>query len=107
MGIAHGSYRRIEGETVATLSGRLLADLLRDGSVNIVFVPNEAGGTAQPLLARNLADAEQDFVSAFGFTPQKARILIGELTSKKHVGAATSVDDAVARKLIVRRTASG
>ena len=91
---------------MATISGRLLVDLLGDGSVKIVFVPNEAEGSAQPLLAKNLADAEQDFVSTFGFTPQKGRILIGELTSKKHVEAATSIDEAVARKLFVRRTAS-
>jgi hypothetical protein len=91
---------------MATISGRLVADLLGDGSVNTVFLPNEAEGTAQPLLAKNLAVAEQDFVSTFSFTPQKAKILIGELNSKKHVEAATSIDEAVVRKLFVRWTAS-
>jgi len=53
---------------MAHIAGRLLADLHPNGTVRIVFIASDGGGTETPFTAENLEAAEIVFMTC-GLTP--------------------------------------
>src|SRR5260370_34622593 len=75
-GACSGGLDSFEEIAMADISGKLMADLLPNGTVRIVFVPTLGGGNEAPLTVKNLTTAEKEFVSTFGLTTVRAsRIL--------------------------------
>ena len=56
---------------MAIVAGALNARLLTNGTVQTCFTPKN-GVELQPLLAKNLDTAEQDFIRTYGLTPAEA-----------------------------------
>jgi len=82
---------------MAHIAGRLLADLHPNGTVRIVFIASDGGGTETPFTAENLEAAEIVFMTC-GLTPERASALRAELDRNKGVSVETSLDEAVAAK---------
>ena len=80
------------------ITGRLLADLHPNGTVRFVFIVHIGGGNEAPLTAKNLDEAETDFVRRCGLTSERAAELRAELDQNKVVAVETSIDTAVAAK---------
>jgi hypothetical protein len=80
---------------MARIPGRLLADLLPNGTVRENFLPDKTRGSAKPILSKDIGTAEKDFRETFGLTPGRAIALANELGSEKHVDIACDVDGAV------------
>jgi hypothetical protein len=89
---------------MAEITGRLLATLHTNGTVQMTFAPNMGGGNMSPLLAKNLDCAEEDFVRTFGLTLAKAAALRAELEQRKTADVVTSIDVELAATLCVPRT---
>lgn len=81
---------------MAEINGKLMADLLPNGKVRIVFVPTLGGGNEAPLTVKNLAIAEKEFVNTFGVTPFGAAWIRAEVERKKFFCIYVSLDEAVA-----------
>ena len=88
-------------DRVATTSGRLMADVLSDGTVNIVFLAVGGAGNASPVKANNLAAAEKMFVTC-GFTAELAAAMCEELARNHFVSVETSVNEEIAGKFQYR-----
>ena len=61
-----GAY---EENPMSVITGRLLINLLSNGTVRIMFIANNGGGNAAPLTVRNLDIAEGAFIRTFCLTP--------------------------------------
>jgi hypothetical protein len=81
---------------MAEIKGKLMADLLPNGTVRIAFVPCVGGGNEAPLTAKNLTTAEKEFVSTFGVSPVGAAWMRAEVERNKIFCIHVSLDDAVA-----------
>jgi hypothetical protein len=78
------------------ITGKLLAELHPNGTVQIVFIAHTGGGNEAPLTVKNLDTAEMDFVKTCGLMPERAAELRAELDRNKVVSVETSVDASVA-----------
>jgi len=78
-----------------------MADVLSDGTVNIVFLAIVGAGNASPLKAKNLAAAEKLFM-ACGLTAELAAAMREELTRNNFVSVETSVNEEIAGKFQYR-----
>ena len=87
------------------IDGRIQVDLLKNGEVQTVFFASNTGGNSQPMLAKNLDVAEEDWVTTFGLTPKAAAALRADLEQNENANAETSIDVALAATLCVPRTA--
>jgi hypothetical protein len=88
-------------DRLAKISGRLMADMLSDGSVNIVFLAIMGAGNSSPIKAKNLAAAEKVFRTC-GLTAELAAELREELTRNYFVSVETRVNEEVASKFKYR-----
>jgi len=95
-GACSGGLASFEEIAMADISGKLMADLLPNGTVRIVFVPTLGGGNEAPLTVKNLTTAEKEFVSTFGVTPVGAAWIRAEVERKKFFCIYLSLDEAVA-----------
>jgi hypothetical protein len=78
-----------------------MADVLSDGTVNIVFLAIMGAGNASPVKAKNLAAAEKVFMTC-GLTAELAAAMREELTRNNFVSVETSVNEEVASKFEYR-----
>jgi hypothetical protein len=85
------------------ITGRLLLDLLPNGTVQMVFAPNGSDGNAQPLLAKTIYDAKSDLASFFEFTPANADSQISRLEETRHIDLAIAIDAAKVPSLFQAR----
>jgi hypothetical protein len=76
------------------VTGRLLVDLLPNGTVQMAFAPNGSDGNARPLLARTIYDAQSDLASYFEFTPAHADAQIARLVETRHIDLVIAIDAA-------------
>ena len=81
---------------MAEINGKLMADLLPNGTVRIIFVPILGGGNETPLTVKNLTTAEKELVNTFGVTPVGAAWIRTEVERKKFFCIYVSLDEAVA-----------
>ena len=81
---------------MSVITGRLLINLLPNGTVRIMFIANNGGGNAAPLTVRNLDIAEGAFIRTFCLTPERALELRAELERNKVFCIQMSPDNAVA-----------
>ena len=88
-----GSY---EENPMSVITGKLLIDLLPNGTVRIRLIANNGGGNVAPFTARNLEIAEGAFIRTFGLTPERALELRAELERNKEFCIQMCSDDAVA-----------
>src|SRR6266699_2801274 len=86
----------VKEKSMAEIEGKLIADLLPNGTVRIVFVPRAGGGNEVPLTVVNLTTAEKEFVSTFGVTPVGAAWMRAEVERNKIFSICVSLDDTVA-----------
>jgi len=87
------SYEEI---AMAEITGKLVAALLSNGTVRIVFVPHDGGGNEAPFIAKNLTTAEKEFVSTFGVTPVGAAWIRAEVERNKSFCIHVSLDETIA-----------
>jgi hypothetical protein len=85
-----------EENPMAEINGKLMADLLPNGTVRVVFVPRLGSGNEAPLTVKNLPTAEREFVSTFGITPFGAAWIRGEVERNKVFCILVDIDDKVA-----------
>ena len=83
---------------MAEIEGKLMADLLPNGTVRIVFVPSVGGGNEALLTIKNLPTAETEFVSTFGVTPVGAAWIRAEVERNKSFCIHVSLDETIAAK---------
>ncbi len=88
---------------MANVTGRLILNLTGGGDVQIMFLPNEGAGKANPMFTKDMGYAEEDIKNLFGVHPQRAKELIAELESKGHAAGVISVDEGVAKKFFSSR----
>src|SRR5580700_8367645 len=69
---SHSTTEFEEGNYMAQITGRLIMNLLPNGSVTIAFMPNMGGENMNPIVARNIDGAQDALVKAFGQTPVRA-----------------------------------
>jgi hypothetical protein len=81
---------------MSEVTGRLIADLLPNGTVRTVFLQYVGGGNERPLMTKNLDNAEEEFINALGLTPDKALALRAQLERDKMVDTVITVDVEVA-----------
>jgi hypothetical protein len=86
----------VKEKPMAEIEGKLMADLLPNGAVRIVFVPSVGGGNEAPLTVENLPTAEKEFVSTFGVTPVGAAWMRAEVERNKIFSIYVSLNDTVA-----------
>ena len=84
---------------MAEIEGKLMADLLPNGTVRIVFVPSVGGGNEAPLTVENLPTAEKEFVSTFGVTPVGAAWMRAEVERNKSFCIHVSLDETIAARV--------
>lgn len=80
---------------MTNITGRFSADLLPNNTVEMQFSPDV--GDAHQIGAKNIDDAESDFILLFGLSPNDAKEQVAELVDKKHIdfaAAAVSIDEA-------------
>jgi hypothetical protein len=82
---------------MAKIPGRLIADLLSDGTVRLVFLPADADGNASSIKARDIDAAELLFLNC-GLSVERAAGLRDEVSRNKVAGVDVSVDEEVAAK---------
>ena len=87
------SYKEI---AMTEITGRLVAALLSNGTVRIVFVPYDGGGNEAPFIVQNLIAAEKEFVSTFGVTPVGAAWIRAEVERNKSFCIHVSLDETIA-----------
>jgi hypothetical protein len=78
-----------------------MADMLSDGTVNIVFLAILGAGNASPVKAKNLDEAEKIFI-ACGLTAELAAAMREELARNHFVSVETIVDEDIASKFQYR-----
>ena len=88
-----GAYKE---NPMSVITGRLLINLLPNGTVRIMFIANNGGGNTAPLTVRNLDEAERAFIRTFCLTPERALELRAELERNKVFCIQMSPDNAVA-----------
>jgi len=81
---------------VTDVSGRLITDLHPNGIVRFVFLQRAGADYERPLMAKNLDNAEEEFINALGLTPDKALALRAQLERDKMVDTVITVDTQVA-----------
>jgi hypothetical protein len=91
--------RALDG--LAKISGRLMAYVLSDSTVNIVFLAVVGAGNASPVKAKNVAAAEKVFLSC-GLTAELAAAMCEELSRNHFVSIETSVNEEIAGKFQYR-----
>jgi hypothetical protein len=84
------------GEIMAEVIGRLITDLVPNGTVRMVFIASVGGGYERPHTAKNLDIAEKEFINTLRLTPEKAAALRAELARNKIADTVMSVDAEVA-----------
>jgi hypothetical protein len=87
------------------INGRIEVDLLENDEVRTIFFASNTGGISQPMLAKNLDVAEEDWVTTFGLTPMAATALRADLEQNKTASAGTIIDVELAATLCVPRIA--
>jgi hypothetical protein len=85
------------------ISGTLQVSTLPDGEVETIFSASNALGDSQPIRAKNLDIAEEDWVTTFGLTPATAARLRAELQQNETASAETKIDPELAATLCVPR----
>ena len=78
---------------MAKIDGKLMANLLPNGTVRVVFVPRLGSGNEAPLTVKDLTTAEAELVSTFGVTPFGAAWIREEVEHNKAFSIIVSVDD--------------
>ena len=81
---------------MAEITGKLVAALLSNGTVRIIFVPHDGGGNEAPFIVKNLTTAEKEFVSTFGVTPVGAAWIRAEVERNKSFCIHVSLDETIA-----------
>jgi hypothetical protein len=92
--------RRILDDLVK-IPGRLMADILSDGTVSILFLARVGGGNASPITVKDLNAAEKIFI-ACGLTAELSAAVRSELTRNNFASVDTSIDEAMASKFQYR-----
>lgn len=87
------------------VDGMFEARVLQNQNVEYIFTPNHGSGNARPILASGVESVENDLVTTFGFSLEKAKAAVVELKEKGVLNMAASVDAAVLPKLVVQRSA--
>ena len=85
------------------INERIEVDLLENGEVQTVFFAANTGGNSQPMRAKNLNVAEEDWVTTFGLTPTAAAALRADLEQNETASAETKIDPELAATLCVPR----
>ena len=78
-----------------------MADVLSDGTVNIVFLAIGGAGNASPVKAKNVVAAEKVFMTC-GLTAELAAAMREELTRNSFVSVEAIVDEDIASKFQYR-----
>ena len=86
---------------MAKIPGRLIADLLPNRTVRIVFLPDSGEGSGYPVKETTLDKAELFFM-ACGLSAEDATTLWAEMCDNKVAGADTVVDEELAAKFLLR-----
>ena len=69
-------------------------------AVIFVFNPGHVGAGSNPLLSKNIETAQEDLVSTWGFTSNKARVAVEELKLNGFVEREVDVDAGMVAKLL-------
>lgn len=91
---AHASMVHI----MAQIPGSLIVDLHPNGTVRMVFLPRVGDRNASPLIAKNLDEAELDFINTCGLTIERAAALRAEVTRNGVATVETSIDEGMVAK---------
>jgi hypothetical protein len=102
---SHSTTEFEEGNYMAQITGRLIMNLLPNGSVTIAFMPNMGGENMNPIVARNIDGAQDALVKAFGQTPVRAGWIRADLEREGTVQGVISIDLELAATLCVTRIA--
>lgn len=86
-----------------TVTGRLLIDLLQNGTVQMTFAPNGADGNARPILSKNVHYAQSDLTSLFEIAAANAEAQIARLQQDRHVDLVVAIDGAKVPSLFQAR----
>ena len=89
---------------MSEINGRLIMNLLPNGTVTTAFVPNMGGENMRPIVARNLDGAEDDLVKTFGQTPARAAWIRADLEREGTVRGVICIDVELAATLCVSRS---
>jgi hypothetical protein len=79
------------------IPGRLIADLLPDGTVRLVFLPMSGDKDASPVKAKDIEAAEFLFLNC-GLSVESAAALRTEVSLNKVAAMDTVVDEEIAAK---------
>jgi hypothetical protein len=82
---------------MAKISGRLVVDMLPDGTVRLIFLPTVNQQNASPVTVEDLYAAELLFMTC-GLTADRAAALRAEVNRNKVATTDVSVDEEVAAK---------
>jgi hypothetical protein len=82
---------------MAKIPGRLIVDLLPDGTVRLMFLPTSGDGNACPITAKDIDAAEFLFLNC-GLSVERAAALRVEVSRNKVARVDTTVDKEVAAK---------
>jgi hypothetical protein len=82
---------------MAKISGRLVVDMLPDGTVRLIFLPIVNQHNASPVTVEDLYAAELLFMTC-GLTADRAAALRAEVKRNKVASTDVSVDEEVAAK---------
>jgi hypothetical protein len=82
---------------MAKIPGRLIVDLLPDGTVRLMFLPTSGDGNACPITAKDIDAAEFLFLNC-GLSVESAAALRAEVSRNKVASVETSVDEDVAAR---------
>jgi hypothetical protein len=87
----------IESARMAKIPGKLVVDMLPDGTVRLVFLPSIGDRNASPVKAKDLDAAEVLFLTC-GLRPDRAALLRAEVKQNRVASVDVSVDGEVAAK---------
>src|SRR5580692_4651358 len=86
---------------MAEITGRLIMNVLPNGTVTTAFVPNMGGENMNPIVAQNLGYAEDALVKTFGQTPARAAWIRADLEREGTVRSVICIDVELAATLCV------